>query len=271
MTRLLETLAAELERPRQLTAQVVNHVVGTYSITREEVGNFLTTELTKLEDYEIDLILSPLFTPTLDDQAVFAELLGREVIARSAWPELIQQLAIRPTQASLVTEDGQTHRISLRDVAIERFVHRLRLDGTIPETLFQFIHEHSPALDRPKLKAIARRVIWMEARRGEILPAYLSAAFAGASFNIHDAEALLRLAETYQPADTKELLALIPHWLEVLRQEINQAGDAKPFFNERVQDLHGGGRDQRRQDQTRITAKESEREFLERLRRLLAV
>ena len=49
-----------------------------------------------------------------------------------------------------------------------------------------------------------------------------------------------------------------------------EAGGAKPFFNERVQDLDGGGRDQRRQDNSRITAKENERALLVRLQQVLA-
>jgi hypothetical protein len=34
------------------------------------------------EDYEHDLILSPLFTPKLPDRAIFAEVLGRESAPR---------------------------------------------------------------------------------------------------------------------------------------------------------------------------------------------
>ena len=109
MLHLLETLAAELERPRAVTVQVVDHVLGTYSIDRDALGSFLSTELSKLEDYEIDLILSPLFTPTLQEQAVFAELLGEERVPPQQWPALVQQLVSRPTRARIVTEDGQIH------------------------------------------------------------------------------------------------------------------------------------------------------------------
>src|ERR1019366_1507247 len=106
---LLETLAAELERPRPLPAQVVNHLSGTYGLDRDAIGPFLINELPKLEDYEIDLALSPVFTPTLHDQAVFADLLGQESVPAAQWPALIQQLGVRPTRAQLVTADGQTH------------------------------------------------------------------------------------------------------------------------------------------------------------------
>lgn len=266
---LLESLATELERPRPVTTQVVNHVVGTYGLTRDELGAFFTSQLPQLEDYEIDLILSPLFTPGLPDQSVFAKLLGRESVPATRWPALIQQLVTRPTRAQLITEDGPTHSVPLRDVTIERYVHRLRLDATIPEPLFNLIGNLPPAADRPLLQAIARRAIWDAELRREILVSYLETAVAAGSYRLDDAVELLKLVEIYQPADAADLLARIPHWQQVLRQEINAAAGAKPFFNERVQELHGGGRDQRRQDNRRITAKENERALLERLQQVL--
>ncbi len=270
MLQLLETLAAELERPRELPAQVIHHLSGTYGLDRDAIGAFLVNELPKLEDYEIDLALSPIFTPTLKDQAVFADLLGQESIPTPEWPGLIQQLVGRPTRAQLVTEDGGRHSVPLRDVSIERYVHRLRLDATIPGPLSNLLDHFTPASHRPLLKAVARRAVWENEARREILTHYLTAVAGGEADRLTDAVELLKLVETYQPADLASLLAQIPHWLQVLRQEINGSGGGKPFFNERVEELHGGGRDQRRQNNSRVTAKESEQAFLERLQRVLS-
>jgi hypothetical protein len=267
--KLLAALAAELERPRTVTAQVANHVIETYNIARDELGAFLRDNLAKLEDYEIDLILSPLFTPTLNDQALFAEILGRECVSVPQIPTLVQQLVAGPTIARLLTDDDATHAVALREVTIERFVHRLRLEGAIPEELFDLINNLTPASDRPVLKAIARRGIWERETRREILTGYLTKALNGGSFRVDDAVQLVKLIETYEPANIADLLTRIPHWQQVLRQEINEASSPKPFFNERVQELHGGGRDQRRQDNNRVTMKENEQAFLERLQRLL--
>ena len=270
MPELLEPLAAELERPRELPAQVIHHLSGTYGIEREAIGSFLVNELPKLEDYELDLALSPVFTPTLNDQAIFAKLLGQESVPATQWPALIQQLFARPTRAQLITEDGQKHSVPLRDVTIERYVHRLRLDATIPGSLFKLLEHFEPAGDRPLLKAVARRAVWEKESRRDILTRYLTAVAAGEAYRLDDVVELLKLAETYQPAELASLLAQIPHWQQVLRSEINESGGGKPFFNERVEELHGGGRDQRRQNNSRISAKESERAFLERLQQILA-
>ena len=266
---LLATLARELERPRKLPAQVIAHLSGTYGVDRNAIGQFLVNELPKLEDYEIDLALSPVFTPTLPDQAVLAELLGRDSVPVEQWPELVRQLVERPTCAQLITEDDRTHMVNLRNVSVERYVHRLRLDATISEPLLQLINQMEPATDRSLLKAIARRAVWQSDNRHDIFVRYLNRAVERKAYQLEDAAGLLKLVEIYQPLDATELLARIPHWQQVLRQEINEATGAKPFFNERVEELHGGGRDQRRQNQAGVTAKESEQAFLGRLQRVL--
>lgn len=267
MPLLFETIAASLERLRDLTSQVVKHLGDAHGVRREEAGVFLKTELSKLEDYEVDLVLASLFTPTLNDQVVVAEVLGKESYAPSKWPELVRQLSLRPTRAPLRTEDGVTHLIPLREVTVERFVHRLRLDGEIRPEVFDLISSRPAADERALLKAVARRAIWQSPGRTEILSKYLE--FVGDAFRPDDVVALLKLAETYTPANVAELVAHIPHWQRVLRQEITGSG-AKPFFNERVEELHGGGRDQRREGAGRVAAKEGERAFLERLEKIFS-
>ena len=270
MSALLESLAHELERPREVSLQVANHVIGTYGLNREAIGSFLVEELPKLEDYEIDLILSPLFTPTLRDQSIFAELLGSSAVPSDQWPILIQQLVTRPTCSHLVTEDQQSHSVPLRDVTIERYVRRLRLDATVPEPVFKLVTHFPLAADRPLLKGIARRAIWESEPRRDILIRYLLNTQSEGSHVSSDAVAFLKLMETYEPADLNDLLARIPHWQQVLRQEINDGTGAKPFFNERVEELHGGGRDQRRPAPARLSAKENEQAFLQRLQQALS-
>lgn len=270
VSTLLETLAAELERPRELSPRVLNYIGGTYGIDHDAIGPFLVDGLPKLEDYEIDLILSPVFTPKLADQAVFAELLGCASVLREQWPALIQELVTRPTCAQLVTSDGRPHSVPLREVTLERYLHRLRLDGAISESLLKLLDPTPPAPDRPLLKAIARRSIWENDARGNILARYLTNAASRGTYRLADAIELLNMVESYKPADVADLLARIPPRQEVLRGQINAGSGGKPFFSQGVQALHGGDRDQRRQDDPAMSAKENELAFLDRLQPVLA-
>ena len=269
VSKLIETHAAELERPRELSVRVLNYIGGVYDIDRDAVGPFLVGELPKLEDYELDLILSPVFTPRLANQAVFAEVLGRDSIPREQWPTLIQQLVSRPTRGQLVTPDGRSHSVILREVVLERYVHRVRLDGTISESLFKLIERIPPPANRSMLKAVARRAVWEDNARRNILECYLTRAALYNSPCPADAVELLNWVENYKPADVADLLARIPPRQQALRSEINAAFGPKPFFDARVQEMHGGERDQRRQDDVRTSAKENELEFLGRLQQIL--
>ena len=265
--QLITVLVVELERARPLPAQVTKHISGTYGTERDVIGGFLVDELPKLEDYEIDLILSPAFTPVLRDQAIFAEVLGGESVPAGEWPGLIATLAARPTRATLLTEDGRSHHVPLREVTIERFVNRLRLGTTISPALLELIASRVPPGDQPMLKAIARRAVWESEPRAKILHHFIESSSSAAQEKIEDAISLLKLVETYDPADTSELIARIPHWEQVLRHEISLASNPKLFFNERVEELHGGGRDQRRHDAAQ--PKQHELAFLARLKQTL--
>ena len=49
---LVETLVAQLERPREVTPHVANYLNGNYDVERDAIGAFLTEKLQHLEDYE---------------------------------------------------------------------------------------------------------------------------------------------------------------------------------------------------------------------------
>jgi hypothetical protein len=270
VSTLIELLTVQLERPRDVTMQVANYLLGNYDVERDAVGTFLQSRLPGLEDYEHDLILSPLFTPKLADQAIFADLLGRESVGRDAWAGLIAELAARPVHGNLVTTDRKVHAITLREVTIERYVHRLRLDGSIPESLLVLLETVAPAEDWPMLKAVARRAIWENESRRGILTRYLTLAGNRGGYRLTDAVELLNIVESYKPADAAALLAMIPPWRDGLRHEIDTANAPKPFFASAIQSEHGGDRDHRHADDRRAEAKRNEFQVLGRLEKILA-
>lgn len=267
MPDLSEVIAAELERPRPLPAQVVQHLEDVHEVPRGESAAFLTTRLAALEDYEVELILSPAFTPTLEDQAAVAGVLGAHSVPETGWPELIARLLARPTRAHLQTEEGQAAEFPLPAVVLERYVRRLRLQGALPETTQALLQAH-PGGDHPLLCAIARRAIWSSPGRRDILDRFLQTPAGGGTRA--DAVGLLRLMETYEPGDRAEFLARLPQWRQALRLEVAGAGAPRPFFNERVEDLHGGGRDQRAPETARGAAAQAQLALLDRLAKGLA-
>lgn len=268
MEALFVRLVEELERPRLLGAQVIRHLTDHYDLAREDIARFLDERLPSLPEEELDLLLSPLFTPKLTDQARIAEVLGEQSLPATEWPEWIRRLHVRPTLGQLVDDGGEGHRFPLQPVTLERFVHRLRLDGTVSVEIAGLIRHGFTELERPLLFAVARRAIWNSTARNGILRRQLAAPHDAATVTA-DALALLRLMETAEPEDAADVLGRIPAWTETLRQQISEAGQPKMFFNEQVRYMHGGGRDQRNPTPDATAAKRAELEFLGRLEALL--
>ncbi len=270
MDRFVDAIARELEKPRPLLKQVADYITSRYMVARDGMGEFLESEVEKLEEVDLDLLFSPQFTPTIEDQAAFSDLLDGGTVSSDQWPEIIIRLERRPTTARLVTEDENVHKVVLRDVSIERFVNRLNLDRGISDQLAKVIDSLAPTENRRALKAIARRPIFKDGGKGEILFQYLVKSTADDFFTLTDALELLRILETYRPSDSADLLERIPKLLEVLELEVSAAGQPKPFFADRVQELHGGGRDQRKQDNSMVGRKKAEFALLIRLQSVLA-
>jgi hypothetical protein len=269
MSELIETLAPEPERPREVTRQVARHLGGNYGIAEDEIGPFLLDTLPTLEEDEVDLILSPLFTPKLGDQAVFAARLGRESVGPDSQARLVAQALARPTDARLVTGDEHACRVRLGEVTVERYVYRLRLEGTIPEPVFALI-DRFPSADQPLLGAVARRAIWEGDSRSGILEACFEAAARRGGPGAGDFPRLLDLVERYKPASLPDLIAKMPAWQEGLRGDLGIAAGGKPFFSPGIERDHGGEHDRRLSADALIEAKREELAFLARLEQLLA-
>lgn len=265
MQAVFDQLVKELEKPRPLTAQSLKYLAATYGLGRDEVGAFLDRDLALLADEEIDLALSSQFTPKLADQAVFAAILGPQSIPKSEWPSWIERLQQRPTLACLVTEAGTSHQSPLRAVTLERYVHRLRLEASVPDALQRLIGSLPPASDRSVLLAIARRSIWDTPARQEILLQFLARSCASDTYRRDDVEALLGLMESAAPTDREDLQRRLPDWEQVLRSQLTTAAMPRPFFNLQVEEMHGGGRDRRPADNGAKEHKQAELEFLSRL------
>lgn len=264
MSQLIETLANELERPRDVPDRIIDNIWSTYEIDRDAVGEFLETGMSDLEEHEYELILSPLFTPKLTDQVVFAELLGGESVPKSEWAGFVEQLEARPAVAQLVTRDGD-YSVTLLEVILERYVYRLRLDGSIPEPVWGLLDQDVLAEDRKLFKAIARRAIWDTDARRTVLGTYLSGVGREDLYQVGDGIQFLELAEGFKPKDTEHLVGRIPQLQKTLREDIEAEDDTKPFFSEEIRANHGFDKDQRQQDEGRIEEKKRELAFLDRL------
>lgn len=261
---------ADLSAPRALPPQVIVHLAAHHDVEMENVGEFLSVQLPGLEDYHFDLILSPAFTPKLEDQARYSPLLQSGPVPSDQIAPLIRSLELRPTVARFSLPAGGECLVPLREVILDRYVRRLQLEKVVPEPVAECIRHLVPKADQDRLHAIARRPVWQEAWRSALLLHALTSSLKREAFAIADFELLLRLVEQYEPSQASELMEWLPEIVQGMETEIAQHSVPKPFFSDRIREMHGGTRDHRASNQSAIEGRIDEIAALRRLGELLA-
>jgi hypothetical protein len=96
---------------------------------------FLMCACHVLEEYELDILFSPMFTPTLDERAELSDLFLDWRPDAGQLAQLVAELAAEVPYATVRLPDGTESPLTLHAVMVERYVRLLRLDqGPEPET-----------------------------------------------------------------------------------------------------------------------------------------
>src|SRR5204862_1282515 len=98
------------------------------------IQSFLLAAAGLLQEYELDIVFAPVFTPTLDERAEVADLLFHWRPSERQLGQIIPQLCERVGHALVLLPDGSQAKLTLHEVMIERFVRLLRLDAAADAT-----------------------------------------------------------------------------------------------------------------------------------------
>jgi len=144
---LVDRLAGLLERPRALAPQserqLAQHLAEHKSTS---LASFLLGASSLLEEYELDVVFAPLFTPTLDERAELADLLFHwRPTAEQLRDDVIPALRRRVGHAVVLLPDGSSAKLTLHEVMVERFVRLLRLDAAADATTAAALRDALPA------------------------------------------------------------------------------------------------------------------------------
>src|SRR5688572_2585900 len=132
---LKSRLASLLSRPRPLKPQTERQLgqhMAEHSLT---TPGFLLCATHMLEEYELDILFGPMFTPTLDERAELSDLLPDWRPDAGQLSRLVRELSAEVPYAVVRLPDGTEVPLTLHEVMVERYVRLLRLDqGPEPET-----------------------------------------------------------------------------------------------------------------------------------------
>lgn len=262
---ILTHLRNDLTRPRDLTPQVCRHLASTYELADDEISRFLDEQLPELEEFRVELLFGPLFTPTLENRASYSSLLRTHRCSQEEIDQQMGQLTEEKLDCDLELPTGQSHRLRLANVLVERYVRLLYLGfGPQPE-LVRSLEQAVPSDDVDLALASLREEVWHdEAKRGW-LAEFLDAVAGRHSFSIRKLAFLSDLLRGQIRPETERLLSLTRSLLEERRSQLGQAGASKPFFARHIEEWHGHGRDHRRVDPAELETKEELVDLLEDL------
>src|SRR5688572_28430126 len=119
---LKSRLATLLTRPRPLKAQTerqLGHHMAEHSLS---TAAFLLCAAHVLEEYELDILFGPLFTPTLDERAELSDLLLDWKPDAGQVQRLVADVCAEVPSATVRLPDGTEAPLTLHEVMVERYV-----------------------------------------------------------------------------------------------------------------------------------------------------
>ncbi len=143
--RLTAVLEAMLRRPRLLPAQTLRHLEDHLDSTDDNVAAFLRVAASQLEEYELDILLAPAFTPSFEEQVEVATPLRAYRPAAGDIPAIVAELLERVATCPVVLPGNELADLTLHEVLVSRWVALLRLEHAPPTEVASSIEEVLPA------------------------------------------------------------------------------------------------------------------------------
>ncbi len=265
--KLIDMIEAELTKPRQITEQILDKISSHYSYTLDQIDKFFADEIANLEDYEIDILFSPLFTPNVHDKAIFSKILDEVEIGKDEVDEILKELEAKNLKANfyVILKKGdelyeRRFSIPLNSVNLKRYVKLLNLDCK-PSREFAKMIELVFKDKSDDVKAILRDEFWKEEWREEFLRAYLVYVSEHGTVSLEKFDLLLKILRGNPTASNiYEIYELIPDIIQWTEVQVNvlRTGQ-RQFFNEMIGQFYKEeGNDKRQQNEEELRRRENE-------------
>lgn len=224
-----------LTRPREVTAQILDFLLAHHDVTGDDVARWLRDHLKDLESYELDLLLSPLFTPDFAQRVEFEEVLGEGCLETSEVDGLIAELSGGDLPMVLLHEEERIEA-TVPEVMIERFVRMLHLDAAVPEEALASFGPLSP-----DVRCCLRERTWSRSQSRELLPDLLRAARnVGEDFPGY-VRFLTDFVRSHRPAVLEDCVSFLENVAVAYEEDLRKhESGARPFFDDELKASHAG-------------------------------
>lgn len=136
-TAVLQQLRTLLTQERALTPQVAIAIADTFNFTEDRLPEFFAQGYEAYEDYELDLVFSPLFTPKPHERTTIHALSHTATWNKADLQQLVKQLTDEGLTTVLRLNPHTTFDVALHEVMIDRFVQLMGLHHAVNSELQQ--------------------------------------------------------------------------------------------------------------------------------------
>jgi hypothetical protein len=221
---ILELLRADLSAPKTLLRQVIEAINDQYAYPQSRLPLFFSEKFPQLEDYQIDLLFSPQYTPAEHNRLEYIPFLGGGVLSEQSIATLKRQLIEDELSVLLRTPDDEIEaRVTVHEVFIERYVGLLKLDQPLPDSAYEDIQALVPETSRNEVNLIARDVVWQARGRYDILKAFLALFHTNKNFSTVKVSYLSNFVRTYRPEDLNDVARQLDALVSSCKKDRDQA------------------------------------------------
>ncbi len=244
MTNLVfEMLKADLTAPRVLLDQVTTYITDHYGYPTTELPAFFQEKYPALEDYEVDLVFSPQYTPAEHNRLEYIPILGEKSLGKDELTEVKRQIYEENLYTTFKTADGHAEVVvPVHEVFVDRYLNLLHLDHPLPsEAVYRAIQQEVPAASRNEVNLLARDGVWRSDARQDFLLAFLRVFGQQHNFSVQKVQFLTNFVRTYRPATLGDLDRQLQSLIDSCEADMeNVAG--RGFHDEYLKAMHAGGR-----------------------------
>ena len=262
---LKKELRAALAQPRVLKPQTERHMHEYLDEAEESYQDFFDAAAARLEDYQIEMLFGPVYTPSMAEQARFSDLVTDETPATAAaLAGAVEELAEEALRTEISLPDGTTGTLPLHLVTIERYVKLLRLTHAPTGETAAALRAAAPEGLTGHVLALARHRAFATAERQAWLAEFLESVAGRRRLCEADLETLADLMASQRDLSPEAIIAAARDALRSAQTSLNLARQGHQYLSSDVAEHHQF-RGQGTVDRARVQAKTREVELLEQL------
>jgi hypothetical protein len=218
-----------------LSPQVLSYLLAHYDVEGVDVLPWLRDRLPGLEGYEHDLLLSPLFTPDVEDRLRYEEALAEGCLEKGGVEEILGRLAAEKACFELA-HDGESLPVPVHPVLVARYVRLLHLDSALPLV--------EAAAFRPLAVAVRvplRDRAWQRPQSRALLPALLMAAKGTGLDFTEQVVFLTDFVRSHRPSSLAECTAFLENTAKAYEVDLEKhRSGSRPFYDPELKGSHAG-------------------------------